>query len=96
MRLRRPIPDVALTLFLCAAHFGFAGSGQNHTSERDQKILRIQQLIQDHDLAGASREILEATKQYPSDAGLDNLLGIVEAQREFLDKSLVGKIILLP
>src|SRR5882762_504354 len=81
MRFGRPIPDVALTLFLCAAHFGLASSGQNHTSERDQKILRIQQLIQDHDLAEASREILEATKRYPSDAGFDNLLGIVEAQQ---------------
>src|SRR6266850_7146896 len=81
MRFGRPIPDVALTLFLCAAHFGFASSGQNHTSERDQKIVRIQQLIQDHDLAEASREILEAMKQYPSDAGFDNLSGIVEAQQ---------------
>src|SRR6266850_2127412 len=81
MRFGRPIPDVALTLFLCAAHFGFASSGQNHTSERDQKIVRIQQLIQDHDLAEAGREILEAMKQYPSDAGFDNLSGIVEAQQ---------------
>ena len=81
MRLRRPIPVVALTVFLCATHFGFANSKQNHTSERDQKILQIQQLIHDHDLAEASREILEAAKQYPSDAGLDNLRGIVEAQQ---------------
>jgi tetratricopeptide (TPR) repeat protein len=81
MRLRRPIAAVALTVFLCAAHFAFADSKQNHTSERDQKILMIQQLIQDHDLPGASRKILEVRRQYPSDAGLDNLLGIVEAQQ---------------
>jgi len=81
MRLRRPIPVVALTVSLCATHFGFASSRQNHTSERDQKILQIQQLIQDHDLEEASREILEAAKQYPSDAGFDNLRGIVAAQQ---------------
>ena len=81
MRWRRPIPVVALTVFLCATHFGFASSRQSHTSERDQKILQIQQLIQDHDLEEASREILEAAKQYPSDAGFDNLLGIVAAQQ---------------
>src|SRR5467141_1260040 len=81
MRLRRPIPVVALTVFLCAAHFGFASSRQDHASERDQKILQIQQLIQDHNLAEASRELLEAAKQYPSDAGLDNLMGIVAAQQ---------------
>jgi tetratricopeptide (TPR) repeat protein len=46
-----------------------------------QEILRIQQLIQDHDLEGASRKILEAAKQYPRDAGIDNLRGIVEAQQ---------------
>src|ERR1700704_2629035 len=81
MRLRRPIPAVALTGFLCAAHFGLPDPQQGHASERDQEILMIQQLIQDHDLAGASRKILEARRQYPSDAGLDNLLGIVEAQQ---------------
>ena len=81
VRWRRPIPALALTVFLCATHFGFASSKQNHTSERDQKILQIQQLIQDHDLEEASREILEAAKQYPSDAGFDNLLGIVAAQQ---------------
>ena len=81
MRLRRPIPAVALTVFLCAARFGLAYPKQHHTSERDQKILMIQQLIQDHDLAEANRKILEATKQYPSYAGLDNLQGIVEAQQ---------------
>jgi tetratricopeptide (TPR) repeat protein len=67
--------------FLCATHFGLANSKQDHASERDQKILQIQQLIQDHDLAAASRQILETTKEYPSDAGLDNLRGIVEAQQ---------------
>ena len=44
-------------------------------------ILRIQQLIQEHDLPEARHQLLEAAKQYPSDEGFDNLLGIVEAQQ---------------
>src|SRR5882762_6800443 len=81
MRVRRPIPAVALLISLCATPFGLARPKQDRAKERDQKILQIQQLIQDHDLAEATRKILEATKQYPSDAGLDNLRGIVEAQQ---------------
>jgi tetratricopeptide (TPR) repeat protein len=81
MRLRRPIPVVALIMFLSTSHFGLASSIQNHTNERDEIILRIQQLIEDHNLAEASRELVEAEKQYPEDAGLDNLRGIVEAQQ---------------
>jgi tetratricopeptide (TPR) repeat protein len=81
MRLRRPVPVVALTIFLCATHFGLASSKQNHTNERDEIILRIQQLIEDHSLAEASHQIVEAEKQYPQDAGFDNLRGIVKAQQ---------------
>src|SRR5437879_6659047 len=81
MRFRWPIPAVTLCISLCAAHFGPAYPKQDYSTERDQKILQIQQLIQDHDLAEASRKILEAAKQYPADAGLDNLRGIVEAQQ---------------
>ena len=81
MRFRWPIPAVTLCISLGAAHFGPAYPKQDYSTERDQKILQIQQLIQDHDLAEASRKILEAAKQYPADAGLDNLRGIVEAQQ---------------
>ena len=81
MRLRRPIPIMALSIFLWATGFGLASSKQNHTNERDETILRIQQLLEDHNLAEASRRLIEAVKQYPEDAGLDNLRGIVEAQQ---------------
>jgi tetratricopeptide (TPR) repeat protein len=80
-RLHRPIPVVALIILLCATDFGLASPQQNHTSERDEIILRIQRLIQDHNLDAANRQIAEAAKQYPADAGLDNLRGIVEAQQ---------------
>jgi tetratricopeptide (TPR) repeat protein len=81
MRLRRPFPVMVLSIFLCTARFGLASSKQNHTNERDEIILRIQQLIEDHNLAEASRELVEADNQYPRDAGLDNLRGIIEAQQ---------------
>jgi tetratricopeptide (TPR) repeat protein len=42
--------------------------------------LRIQQLIQEHNLEEARRQLVEAAQQYPSDPGFDNLLGIIEAQ----------------
>ena len=81
MRLCRPITIAALSIFLWAANFGLASLRLNQTNERDETILRIQQLIEDHNLDEASRQIVEAEKQYPEDAGLDNLRGIVEAQQ---------------
>ena len=81
MRLRWPIPVVALVASFCASGLGFASSGQNRVSEREQKILRIQQLIQERDLEKAYLELAEAAKEFPTDEGFDNLLGIVEAQQ---------------
>src|SRR6266704_1290971 len=78
MRSRWPIPAVALAALFC---LGFAYSAQLRASEREQKILRIQQLIEEHDLEKAHRELAEAAKESPTDEGFDNLLGIVEAQQ---------------
>jgi len=80
MRSRWPIPVVALAAFFCSSRLGFAYSAQLRASERDQKILRIQQLIQEHDLEKAHLELAGAAKEFPTDEGFDNLLGIVEAQ----------------
>ena len=81
MRSRWPIPVVALAVLFCSSRLGSAYSGQIRVSEREQTILRIQQLIQEHDLEKAHLELTEAAKQYPADEGFDNLLGIVEAQQ---------------
>jgi tetratricopeptide (TPR) repeat protein len=81
MRSRRLIPVVALAIFSFPARSRPAYFEQNHESEREQKILRIQQLIQEHKLEEAHRQLAEAAKQYPADEGFDNLLGIVEAQQ---------------
>jgi tetratricopeptide (TPR) repeat protein len=81
MRSRWPILVVALTVLFCSSRLGSAYSEQNRASERERKILQIQQLIQEHDLERAHIELSEAAKKYPADEGFDNLLGIVEAQQ---------------
>jgi tetratricopeptide (TPR) repeat protein len=55
-------------------------SQQDRRDIRQQRILQIQQLIAQGDLTGARKLLDEAARQFPADAGLDNLLGIVEAQ----------------
>src|SRR5947208_15147387 len=81
MRWHWPVPVVALAVLFCSSRLGFESSGQNRASEREQRILQIQQLIQEHDLEKAHVELAEAAKQYPADERFDNLLGIVEAQQ---------------
>src|SRR5215475_4546932 len=67
---------VALCLVLDAQVF----SQQTREKERERRILQIQQLFTQGDLAGARKALDEASKQFPADAGLDNLQGIIEAQ----------------
>lgn len=59
---------------------GVAYSQLPREKAKEQRILQIQQLFTQGDLAGARRSIDEALKQFPADAGLENLLGIIEAQ----------------
>src|SRR5205809_8110101 len=81
MRSRWPIPAVALAVLFCSSRLGFAYSAQLRASEREQKILRIQRLIQEHDLEKAHLELAKAAKEFQTDEGFDNLLGNVEAQQ---------------
>jgi tetratricopeptide (TPR) repeat protein len=80
-RWRCPVLLVAVAVFLSSAHSIAAYPRQNQANGREQIILRIQQLIQEHNLVEAHRQLVEAAKQYPSDEGFDNLRGIVEAQQ---------------
>jgi tetratricopeptide (TPR) repeat protein len=54
---------------------------QRHAGSREQKILQIQDLIENHNLAGAAALLAEAKGEFPSDEGFENLRGIVEAQQ---------------
>jgi len=80
MTWRWPISAVSLSAVFCLA-VTLASYPESSPSERDQKILQIQQLIEEHDLAQAERLLAEATRQFSSDAGFDNLQGVIEAQQ---------------
>ena len=73
-------PALFLTASICCCLTVPVSSDQN-SEVRDRKILQIQQLIENHDLEHAQRLLLEAAGQFPSDAGFDNLRGVVEAQQ---------------
>jgi tetratricopeptide (TPR) repeat protein len=67
-------------LILCLIPRGQVFSQQSREKEREQRILQIQQLFGQGDLAGSRKLLDDAAKKFPADAGLDNLLGIIEAQ----------------
>ncbi|GGH01575.1 tetratricopeptide repeat protein [Silvibacterium dinghuense] len=48
-------------------------------------VLKIQGQIESHDLDGARVLLASAMKHYPNDGGLENLLGVVEAQSQHRD-----------
>jgi tetratricopeptide (TPR) repeat protein len=81
MPSHRLIPLVVLLVFLTATCASPAHCQQSSQNEKEQEILRIQQSIEARDLDQARRQLREAAKQYPTDGGIDNLLGIVEAQQ---------------
>ena len=77
-----PRPLLASVLAtVCVLQASAVLAQQANTAARQQKILEIQQRIENHDLAGANGLLAEARKEYPSDEGFDNLQGIVEAQK---------------
>jgi tetratricopeptide (TPR) repeat protein len=57
----------------------FASVGTAQTA-KEQLILQAQDLLQQGNLSGARQLINQSQKTYPNDAGLANLLGIIEAQ----------------
>lgn len=78
MRWRSPISAVYLTVLFCLA---VRTVSYSENSEREQKILRIQQSIEQRDLEQAQRLLTEAARKFPADPGFDNLQGIVAAQK---------------
>lgn len=80
MRSHWLVSVIALTVFLESPYWGMARTAQNRKNERNEKVLRIQQLIERDDLVEANRQLDEAAERYPADEGLDNLRGIVEAK----------------
>lgn len=75
--------SVRRMLMLLLAFIGLAvvaGAQQSRVLYR-QAVLEIQQYIQSNDLDDARASLATALKRYPSDGGLENLLGVVEIQQ---------------
>jgi tetratricopeptide (TPR) repeat protein len=51
-------------------------------------VLSIQQLIQNGNLDTARAQLDQASKEYPADGGLENLLGVVEVQQGHTDAAI--------
>jgi tetratricopeptide (TPR) repeat protein len=81
LSLRR-VATVPVLLALCLAlcDEGLSQQGRGTAQERERRILQIQQSFSQGDLAGARKQLDEAAKLFPADAGLDNLSGIIAAQ----------------
>jgi tetratricopeptide (TPR) repeat protein len=60
---------------------------QRADSAYSQTVLSIQQHIEQSDLDGARSLIAKASKQFPADGGLENLLGVVEIQQGHADRA---------
>jgi tetratricopeptide (TPR) repeat protein len=62
-------------------------SSQTSAEGYRQTVLSIQQQIEAGNLDSARTMIAAAARKYPSDGGLDNLLGVVEIQEGHVDKA---------
>src|ERR1700740_2598310 len=81
MGRREPALALAFTIYSCYVAPARAMPGENSAREREQSILRVQGLIEEHNLAEAQRLLEEASKEFPGDAGFENLRGVVKAQQ---------------
>jgi tetratricopeptide (TPR) repeat protein len=54
---------------------------QNDGASYRQTLLSIQYLIEADNFDGARRQIANASKQFPNDGGIENLLGVVQIQQ---------------
>lgn len=68
-------------VLLAALGVAAALFAQDRGAAYRQRVLAIQQQIEAGSLDGARAAILAAEKQYPADGGLENLLGVIEAQQ---------------
>ncbi len=73
--LSRPYRMLLLLLLIPFA------SAQQNSSAYQAALLEIQQHIESGDLSSASSLLARAAKQYPSDGGVENLRGVLEAQQ---------------
>jgi tetratricopeptide (TPR) repeat protein len=68
-------------LLLAATLLTQAVEAETSKEQYRQRVLEIQQRIEQNDFDGARVLITKARVEFPSDGGLDNLLGVVEIQQ---------------
>jgi tetratricopeptide (TPR) repeat protein len=73
-----------LCVLLCPAQLATA---QPAEEPYQQLLLAIQQHIEQNDLEGARSLIGDASKRFPSNGGLENLLGVIEIQEGHRDQA---------
>jgi tetratricopeptide (TPR) repeat protein len=74
-----PINFVCFVIFVC---FVFSSLISDAQTIKEQRILQIQELMQQGDLSEARKLLSRSKKEFPVDPGFDNLLGIIEAQEK--------------
>ena len=79
--LKRTGTEALLTLVIVLSPFAFPAPVQDKGTSYQQTLLSIQEQIEANNLDGASTLIADASKRFPSDGGIENLLGVVEIQR---------------
>lgn len=77
---RRRISPAGGAVLLCLVLLGYTLPASSLDDSRKLRILKIQQLIQQHDLKEARVETTTALRQFKADAGFENLLGVIAAQ----------------
>src|SRR5215467_8658104 len=72
----------ALSVFVLALSFGAVSAQTSPANDRarDLAILEIQKTIESGNLPAARERLTASTKELGSDAGFDNLSGVIEAQ----------------
>jgi tetratricopeptide (TPR) repeat protein len=72
----------SLKFFVCFVCFVSSFYISQAQTIKEQRILRIQELMQQGSLSEARRLLSQSQKEFPVDPGFDNLLGIIEAQEK--------------
>lgn len=70
---------VCFVIFVCFTFSCFIAKAQ---TGNEQRIIQIQELMQQGNLSAARKLLSQSKREYPVDPGLDNLLGIIEAQEK--------------